>query len=431
MQKIQLSEIDSFEVQKENPNYALDFWDELSVIDCFKLKFSPYGAGTLPIPTFHRQNYLQIVSEADVAQFQYPNFRGSPTLLESIARNMRRFYHRDIKPSEDVIVCDGANKITTAIIEANCGDGEEVLMFEPYYADHIQFMNKFKNYRVRLCQFDVIKNEDGEGQYFFNIENFKKAMKESVKVVIIINPHNPGTYVFSHEDMELISEVLKNYPETIVIEENVYFPFLMPDSVVPGHFSAIGNNCGKTYNVFSGGKLFNCHGMRVGWAISCKKMIDKVEKVRSQNFNFVSSIEQLIAAKSLDDMNRKYSGFKDYLEYLKVTNTEKIEKIGQILKKYDITPLKTMGTYYINADISNIVHKIPEEYYINILTGERNPNPDKAFCRWLLKHEIGFMPHTATSKNFGKYQNFVRIAANRTDEDINMVDETLDSMLCI
>jgi aspartate/methionine/tyrosine aminotransferase len=421
--------IDSFELKTENPKDALYFWDELSGIDCRKLKFSPYGEGTIPIPTFHRENYEIMSSEAGISQFQNTYLRGIPDLLESIAKNMRNFYHRDINACENIIVFDGANKTISAILEANCGEGEEILIFEPYYPTHLLVMSKLKNYIIRLCQFDVVLNENGETQYQFNIENFKKAMRQNVKVVIIINPHNPAAYVFSQEDMEQISEVLQNFPETVVIEDNAHFAYIMTDSVIPGQFSAIGRNFEKTYNVFSGGKLFNTNGMRIGWTISCKQLIDKLEKSRFHNFSCVSSIEQLIAAKSLESMHEKYLEHTDYLEYLAVTINEKTQKIAEILRKYKIIPLRTMGTFYLNADISNIVHEIPKEYFYNILSQEKTLNPDKAFCRWLLEYNIGFMPHSASTKNCEKYHHIIRIAANRTDEEINLIDDSLNLIL--
>ena len=42
-------------------------------------------------------------------------------------------------------------------------------------------MNRNKEYKIRVCQFDLISEEDGEKEWRFNIDSFKNAMRDTEK----------------------------------------------------------------------------------------------------------------------------------------------------------------------------------------------------------------------------------------------------------
>lgn len=424
-------QIEKIRIQNYNPRSLLYLWDEIEVIDFTKMKFSCFGAGTVPVPEFHVKNYQEVTNGANVADYQYPSIKGLDVLAESISRNFRNIYGREIDPKENVLICDGANRTISAILDSHTADGDEVLVFEPFYNCHIVDLNQDKDITVRLCQFDIIENEDGGFKQFrFNVENFKKAMNDKVKVVMIINPNNPTGYTFSSNDLKEISDVLNNYPNAVVIEDNAYFAYIVPQTTEFTLLSSIGNNHEKTYNVFSAGKFFNAHGVRVGWTISSKKLIDQAYNARHKGFNFVSIVEQQVVAKDLDAFSKPFNGFNSYIEYLVDQNHNNIEYIGNILTKYDIIPIPSMGTYYLNADMSRVIPKIPEKYYYNLRTGVKSEEPDQALCRWLLSEfSVGFLPFSTLTFNTSNFKTLIRLATNRTKADFDYVDECLGKIL--
>ena len=72
--------------------------------------------------------------------------------------------------------------------------------------------------------------------------------------------------MFTKEELEAISKVLEEYPDVIVISDDVY-EFLVFDGKETTLFASLGNNYNRTVSVFSGGKLFSATGWKVGWAI--------------------------------------------------------------------------------------------------------------------------------------------------------------------
>jgi aspartate/methionine/tyrosine aminotransferase len=93
---------------------------------------------------------------------------------------------------------------------------EEVVVFEPSYPcyyDHIQYAGGV----VKGAPLDF-----KDGKWAFNAENFRKALSAKTKVFILNNAQNPTGKIFTREEMQQIAEILKEYPNVIVLSDDVY-----------------------------------------------------------------------------------------------------------------------------------------------------------------------------------------------------------------
>ena len=59
---------------------------------------------------------------------------------------------------------------------------------------------------------------------------------------------------------------MNEYPQVIVISDEVY-DFLCFDGIDFKRYASIDDNYKRTVTVWSGGKLFNATGWKVGWAV--------------------------------------------------------------------------------------------------------------------------------------------------------------------
>lgn len=72
--------------------------------------------------------------------------------------------------------------------------------------------------------------------------------------------------------METITKILEDFPHIIVLSDDVY-EFLTFDGNEFVNFASLGNNFSKTLTVYSGGKLFNATGWKMGWAIGPEYLV--------------------------------------------------------------------------------------------------------------------------------------------------------------
>ena len=72
--------------------------------------------------------------------------------------------------------------------------------------------------------------------------------------------------------MEQMSNILDEFPNIKVLSDDVY-DFLNFDNKPFTPFATVGNNWSRTVTVYSGGKLFNATGWKVGWGIGPKHLM--------------------------------------------------------------------------------------------------------------------------------------------------------------
>ncbi len=55
-----------------------------------------------------------------------------------------------------------------------------------------------------------------------DFELLEKSLNNKTKIVLINTPHNPTGKVFTVEEMERIHDLIKKYPNIIIVEDGVY-----------------------------------------------------------------------------------------------------------------------------------------------------------------------------------------------------------------
>jgi aspartate/methionine/tyrosine aminotransferase len=174
---------------------------------------------------------------------------------------------RKIDPMTEVLVTCGANGALCSFFQALVNPGDEVVTFEPMfqmYIDHMQLVGA----TLKGVPLEVDKNR----QWVFDPKKLRKALTKKTKLLILNSPQNPSGKCFSKKEMLQITESLKDYPDVVVMSDEVY-DFLTFDKTEHVRYAALGNNWERTITVYSGGKLFNATGWKIGWAIATPKLL--------------------------------------------------------------------------------------------------------------------------------------------------------------
>lgn len=210
-----------------------------------------------------------------------------------------------------MLITQGANGSLHSYIGALVNEGDEICMFEPcfpMYFDHT-YLSRGTVKQAHL--------EYRDGDWRFDPENLRKSLSSKTKLFLFNNPHNPTGKLFSREEMEQITKVLDEFPHVVVLSDEVY-EFLTFDGREHTLFANIGNNWDRTISVFSGGKLFNATGWKVGWAIGPKKLIRLGGILNNTIFYCFNVAGQEAMGRSLAHVEAEYLGSgKTYIETIK------------------------------------------------------------------------------------------------------------------
>jgi aspartate/methionine/tyrosine aminotransferase len=174
------------------------------------------------------------------------------------------------------------------------GPGDEVLMFEPYYSQYVNHI-EFAGATIKTAPMHV----DEQGSWQFDWQKFEQSITAKTKLVQITNPHNPSGKMFSQEEIKTLTEILDRHPHVKVLSDDVYFflPFGEPH-VSFANYSP--SNFAKTLTIFSSGKMLNCTGWKIGWAIGPSDLIKQAMYVHEATTFNCNVPGQIAVAKSLD-----------------------------------------------------------------------------------------------------------------------------------
>jgi N-succinyldiaminopimelate aminotransferase len=265
---------------------------------------------------------------------QYPPPHGLPLLREAIAAHQERFYSLQVDPGAGVVVGTGASEILQSALLALVDEGDEVVMFEPWFDIYGAGISLARGVRVGVPLSGPALRPD--------IDALRAAMTPRTKVLLLNSPHNPTGIVFTVDELRSIAQVAIEH-DLIVISDEAYEHLWFaghqhtPIATLPGMFD-------RTITVGSGGKSFSFTGWKVGWASGPADLIGAVRVVR-QHLSFVSGGPfQYAMAAGLGLPDQYFAEFRADL-------SAKRDLLAGGLAELGFGVLMSQGTYFLTTDV--------------------------------------------------------------------------------
>lgn len=269
---------------------------------------------------------------------QYPPGRGTPPLLEAIARHQQRFYGLTVDPGTEVLVTAGATEALSATLLALLEPGDEVVTFEPFYDAYGGLValagGVHRTVRLRAPDFQP------------DLDELAAVVNDRTRIILVNNPHNPMGTVFTRETLELIVALAHRHDALIVTDE-VYehltfgVPHL-PVATLPGAWE-------RTVTISSGGKTFNTTGWKIGWLSAPAAIVTAILAVK-QFLTYVNGAPfQPATAIGLDLPLSYFTGIAADLQ-------AKRDLLADGLTAAGFTLTVPQGSYFIVADAAALGH---------------------------------------------------------------------------
>jgi histidinol-phosphate aminotransferase len=207
---------------------------------------------------------------------------------EGSSRLLRQKIAENFKIDEDmVILSNGADNVLTLIGQAYINEGDEVITGEPTFAAY--------EIATRIMGGNIIKVP--LSNFTFNLTAIAERISPKTKIIFICNPNNPtGTIVTDAE----IKNFLKKVPDDCIVVFDEAYAEYVTEKDFPQTISYIreGKNV-ILVRTFS--KIYGLAGIRVGYAIGPKRLIDMLRKV-VEPFS-TNKLAQTGALAALEDHN--------------------------------------------------------------------------------------------------------------------------------
>ena len=292
---------------------------------------------------------LQAVKNANISVLEYSHSAG----FESYRTKLSQYYRNHGLPIEtqDIIITTGGSEALLFAMGSTMDSGDEIIIPEPFYANYNGFSTASG---VKVVP--VISGIE-TGFALPPIEAFEKLITPKTKAILICNPGNPTGYLYSHEEILKLTEIVKKH-DLFLIADEVYREFIYDGEK---HYSVM-NVAGLEEHAImidSVSKRYSMCGARIGCIVSKNKEVMATAMKFAQARLSPPTYAQIASEAALESPQ---SYFDDVISEYK----ERRDVLIAALQKIDgVTVATPKGAFYCIA-------KLPVD------------NADK-FAQWLLE----------------------------------------------
>ena len=275
---------------------------------------------------------------------QYAITWGVKSFRDAISKKTMWFLGMDIDPETEITVTCGSTEGMIAAMMATVDEGEEVVVFEPFYENYAPdaILSDATPRHVPLYRTD--------NGFVFDREELRAAFNERTKAIIICNPNNPTGKVFTRGELEFIADLCKEF-DALAFTDEIYehITYNIEEDGDPYDYVSMATIEGmrdRTVVVNSLSKTYSVTGWRVGYCIAPPDVTSAIRKVH--DFLTVGAANPLQHAGAYalslppsyyDDLQKEYQKKRDF--------------IVPVLKDAGFKCDTPDGAYYVMCDISD------------------------------------------------------------------------------
>jgi aspartate aminotransferase len=245
-------------------------------------------AGQLPFKP--APEFIKTISQQlnFLKSYQYSPIAGFSELREKFIEHAakRRNISFDQNDFEvDCLISNGSKHTIYNILGALINPGDEVVILTPYWVSYPE-MIKFWGGVVQVVKSNAF---DAFTPHF---EDMQKAFSPRTKAIIINSPNNPAGIHYSKRWMQDFADFMMNYPDIAIISDELYSELCYFDPRPTYFYQHRPELLKQTVIVDGISKSFACTGLRIGYCIGDKKLIQGMSKIQGQTTSGASSLIQ-------------------------------------------------------------------------------------------------------------------------------------------
>ena len=251
--------------------------------------------------------FMEAIRKFDQKVVAYGNSQGDMNLIKAI----QKYYDAwDIHyETKNIFITNGGSEALEMAIFGLCDPGDEILVFEPYYANYTTFA------KLASAKITAVPTSAEAGYCLPDQATVEKYINDKTRAILLTNPGNPTGVVYSKQEMDMIAEVVKKYNLALIADE-VYREF-----VYDGTYTSFGTYKDLEQNLImidSVSKRYSACGARIGCVITKNDELCAQFMKLCQARLCVPTVEQIGAAalydtpaSYLEEVNKEYKKRRD------------------------------------------------------------------------------------------------------------------------
>ncbi|MCQ2185572.1 MAG: pyridoxal phosphate-dependent aminotransferase [Bacteroidales bacterium] len=221
---------------------------------------------------------------------KYGPVPGFPELRKAIAGKLKKENGLDYAP-EQIIVSTGGKQALCNTIMAIVDNADEVILPTPCWVSYTEMVKLAGGVPVFVpCGI--------ENSFKMTAQQLRAAITPKTRALLLCSPSNPSGSVYSAEELQALADVLKDYPQIMVISDEIYEHI----NYVGRHNSIAQCEGMKERTVIVNGvsKAYAMTGWRIGWIAAEPWVAKACNKLQGQYTSCTCTIAMKAAQAAYD-----------------------------------------------------------------------------------------------------------------------------------
>jgi len=262
----------------------------------------------------------------------YEQSQGNEALCVAWSKYANRTLKLNTNPSQFLITV-GASEALVFLFMTCCDPGDEVIIFDPTYANYLGFAAIAG---VNLVP--VLGNMDNDFALPARDE-IEQSITERTRAVLLCNPNNPTGTVYTREELRFLFDLCEEHNLFLIVDET-YREFVY-DALEPVSILHLVPDSPRVIVVDSLSKRFSLCGARIGCLLTCNQEVLAMTLKIAQARLAAPTIEQFASAYMLEHIP------DDFLERVRNEFLARRDALYDALRKIPgIAMNKPRGAFY-------------------------------------------------------------------------------------
>lgn len=283
---------------------------------------------------------------------QYAPMPGLPALRAAIAAKFASAYGLAVDANSEITVTAGATQALYTAIAAVLRAGDEALILEPAYDSYAPAIVAQGALPVRVAL--------APPSFAVDWDAVAAAITPRTRLIIVNNPNNPATSVFSRADLDALAAIAERH-DLLVLSDEVYEHLVFDGRQHASVLSHAGLRA-RSFAVYSFGKTFHATGWKIGYCVAAPELTAEFRKLHQYLVFSVSTPMQAALAQHLAEPTH-WQGLAGFYQ-------AKRDRLAPGLEAAGFTLLPSAGTYFQLADYRAIRPDLGELAFAEWLTRE-------------------------------------------------------------
>lgn len=302
-------------------------------------------------PDFHTPDHIKEAAKRAIDEnFSfYSPVPGFMSLRKAVSEKLSRENGLDYKP-EQIVVSGGAKQALCNVILSTINPGDEVIIPTPAWVSYVEM--------VKLAEGKNVLVPSGiESDFKMTPQQLEAAITPKTKMLLICSPSNPTGSVYTRDELAALVEVIKRYPDIIVLADEIY-----EHINYTGEFTSLASFkeiADRTVVVNGVSKAYAMTGWRIGYCAAPLAIAKACTKLQGQYTSGASSIAQKAAEAA-------YTGSQACVEEMRQAFERRRNLVVKLAS--EIPGLKVnepKGAFYLFPEVSSYFGKTDGKRTIN------------------------------------------------------------------